>query len=205
METQIIPAEEPTAIPHAADVLAHNGVVAFPTDTVYGIGALAFEEEAIERLYFIKGRSHSKAIAILISDIHELELVTPHPSKMALDIAKRFWPGPVTMILPQHPNVPDALSALPTIGVRIPDHPVALALLRETGPLGVTSANLSGSANTSSAQEVIAQLDGRVHLIIDGGATPGKVPSTVVDLTTAEMRILRQGPVTMKDLESVLA
>ena len=104
------------------------------------------------------------------------------------------------MIVPRNPALPEILSTLPTIGVRIPDHPVALALLKAAGPLAVTSANISGAANTLTAKQVMKQLKGRIHLIIDGGRTPGGVPSTVIDYTTPEPKILREGPISLKQI-----
>jgi L-threonylcarbamoyladenylate synthase len=122
----------------------------------------------------------------------------------ALRLAERFWPGPLTIIFPRYPDLPSELSPLPTIGVRMPDHPVALKLLRLSGPLAVTSANISGSSNTRTAGEVMAQLGGRVPIILDGGRTPGGLPSTVVDPCGEELAILRPGPLTRSDLLSVL-
>ncbi len=204
MKTEVLSSDHPVVLAHAVDILQNGGAVVFPTDTVYGLAALPFREEYVERLYTIKGRNSSRAIAILISDLHELEFVSLSPSKIALRLAERFWPGPLTLIVPRHPSVPDTLSTLPTIGVRVPNHPVALALLRMTGPLAVTSANLSGEKNTNSAQEALAQLDGRVHLIIDGGHTPGGIPSTVVDCTSQEAVILRPGPISLEDINKAL-
>lgn len=204
MKTEVLSSDHPIALAHAVDVLQNGGAIVFPTDTVYGLASLPFKEEYVERLYRIKGRNSSRAIAVLISDLNELEFVSLSPSKTALLLAERFWPGPLTLIVPRHPSLPDTLSSLPTIGVRVPNHPVALALLRMTGPLAVTSANLSGESNTNSAQEALAQLNGKVHLIIDGGQTPGGIPSTVVDCTSEEVVILRPGPISMDDIYKVL-
>ncbi|MDH5506249.1 MAG: L-threonylcarbamoyladenylate synthase [Anaerolineae bacterium] len=205
MKTEIMAASLPNALNHALDVLHRGGVVAFPTDTVYGLAALAFQEEGIQRLYSIKGRNQTKAIAVLIHDVRELEQIAVDIPAAAFDLADRFWPGPLTMVLPRHPDVPEALSSNPTIGVRVPDHPVALDLLRLTGPLGVTSANLAGGKNTRDAADVLTQLEGRVHLVIDGGRSPGGVPSTVIDCTKADLTILRPGPISSADIWSVLA
>ena len=205
MNTKVIKATAPNAIDHAADVLCNGGVVAFPTDTVYGLGALAFEDDGILRLYLIKGRNHSKAVVALISDTKDLERLTSQPSDSAICLAEKFWPGPLTLILPSHPDVPDVLAPPPTIGVRIPDHSIALELLQKTGPLGVTSANISGMSNTNSAEQVLDQLDGRIHLVLDGGRTPGGVPSTVVECTGEEINILRKGPITKREILSYLA
>jgi L-threonylcarbamoyladenylate synthase len=205
MKTDLLKADHPSALDHAADVLLHGGTVVFPTDTVYGLAALPSYAEYVERLFIIKGRNSARAIAVLIAGAFELEQVAKDPNPTARRLAERFWPGPLTLIVSRHPSLPDVLSPLPTIGVRIPDHPVALALLRKTGPLAVTSANLSGQDNTSTAQEVMKQLDGRVHLVIDGGRTPGGVPSTVVDCTGKEPLILREGPITEEHIRAALA
>ena len=205
METKTVSTTEPNALMHASDVLRHGGVVAFPTDTVYGLGVMAFEEDGIMRLYLIKGRNHTKAIAILISGIEDLERVADSPSKETLALAEHFWPGPLTLVVPRHPNVPDILSPTATIGVRVPDHPVALELLEMVGPLAVTSANLSEEKNSVTAKNVLEQLGGRVHLTLDGGKTPGGMPSTVVDCSKPEIEILRPGPLKQKELLSVLS
>ncbi len=205
MKTKLLLAEASNTISHAVDVLTQGGVVAFPTDTVYGLGVLASQADSIERLYSIKGREQTKAIAVLIADAEQLEQISENPNEKAMRLAQRFWPGPLTFVLPRHPAFPEGLSPDGSIGVRVPNHPVALALLKEAGPLGVTSANLSGQANASSAKEVLDQLDGRVHLIIDGGKTPGGVPSTVVDMSGDLPNILRPGPVSEAELLATLA
>ena len=204
MKTKLISAKNPAAIAHAIDVLQHGGLVAFPTDTVYGLAAPVFNEESIDRMYIIKGRSNDKAIAVLLGQVDDLDKVAVNISNAARLLAERFWPGPLTLIVPRNPDLPEVLAPLPTIGVRIPDHPVAQDLLRRMGPLAVTSANLSGSENACTAKQVLDQLEGRVHLIIDGGQTPGGVPSTVVECTTPDFQILRNGPISQKDLDSTL-
>lgn len=204
METIVIAVDQPGAIQHAADVLRHGGLVAFPTDTVYGLAALPAEAGLIERLYVVKGRNHAKAIAVLIGQLADFEKVSPEPGTLALRLAWAFWPGPLTLVVPRHPSLPESISPLPTVGVRMPDHPVALQLLSLTGPLAVTSANLSGEANTLTAEEVQAQLSGRIHLILDGGETPGGIPSTVVDCTGEEPVILRPGPISMQKIKNAL-
>lgn len=191
----VLPAHEDRAIARAAAVLQQGGTVVFPTDTVYGLAASAFQPKAIEKLYEIKERPKDQAIAILLGTPAHLARVALQPGKTAQVLAEKHWPGALTIIITRHPDVPDNLSPLPTIGVRIPDHPAAIALLKQTGPLAVTSANLSGQPNTTTAQEVLAQIGDRVDLILDGGKTPGGVPSTVVDLTGDEPKILREGPV----------
>lgn len=204
MKTEVIKSDHRVALQHAVDTLQNGGLVAFPTDTVYGLGALPASAEFIERLYTVKGRESTRAIATLISSPEELSDVSSSPNKIAQILAEQFWPGPITLIIPRHPNLPQVLSPTPTIGVRIPDHDFALQLLALTGPLGVTSANISGQENTTTAQEVLGQLEGRIHLVIDGGKSPGKVPSTVVDCTGDEPVILRTGPVSLEDIRQAI-
>ena len=205
MKTEIISSKHPLVVPHAVDVLNHSGLVAFPTDTVYGLAALAFNEASIERLYIVKGRNHTKAIALLMSSLDQLDQVAVNITTVARRMAESFWPGPLTLILNRHSSLPGILAPEPTIGVRVPDHPDALALIEKTGPLAVTSANLSGHQPPRTAKEVLAQLNHKIHLIIDGGSTPGGIPSTVVDCTTPNIKILRHGPLSLQILQSVLA
>lgn len=195
MKTNRIPATKKNWVDKALKVLDGGGVVAFPTDTVYGVGVRVFDLAGIERLYAIKERERTKAIAVLIAETSQLKQIG-EANKAAMKLTKRFWPGPLTLVLRRQSEVPELLTQGPTVGVRVPDHAVARALLAAAGPMAVTSANLSGGKNALTADEVMEQLDGRVELIIDGGRTPGDQSSTVVDLTGAEPKILRQGPVT---------
>ncbi len=201
MKTEIIPANE---IQAALKILKNGGIVAFPTDTVYGLGALAFNNNAIESIYEAKNRPIEKAIPILIGDLSELEKVADDIPNMALRFASRFWPGPLTCIVPKKQTLPLAVSATSTVAVRIPDHIDARALLRAAGPMAVTSANISGGKNPSTAQEVYDQLNGRIPLILDGGTTQGGIPSTLVDCTGELPMILREGPITLNELLSAL-
>jgi L-threonylcarbamoyladenylate synthase len=203
MKTECISAEHPNAIQHAIDVLRNGGIIAFPTDTVYGLAAPINNVASIDRLYVAKGRNSDRAIAVLLGDPDQLDQVAVDLSEDAHKVAEYFWPGPLTMVVPRHLNLPDILAPLPTIGVRVPDHPVALALLRATGPLAVTSANISGQDNTMTAKQVLKQLKGRIHLIIDGGRTPGGVPSTVINCVSPEIEILREGPISLKQIKKV--
>jgi len=204
MKTEVLPASDPNAIRHAADVLRHNGLVAFPTDTIYGVGALAFKAEAVQRLYVVKGRATDKAIAVLVAHTADLPKVAQELTPSAQRLAQKFWPGPLTLVVPKHPDLPAVVSALPTVGVRFPDHPVARKLLELTGPLAVTSANRFGEPNALTAEEVLAHLSGRIDLLIDGGRVPGGIPSTVVDCTGLAPIILRQGPVSTGEIEAAL-
>lgn len=201
MKTEIIPASE---IQSALKILQNSGIVAFPTDTVYGLGALAFNNKAIESIYKAKDRPIEKAIPILIADVEDLKIVADDIPDMAQILASRFWPGPLTCIVPKKRTLPLAVSATSTVAVRIPDHHDARALLRAAGPMAVTSANISGQASPSTAQEVYEQLNGRIPLILDGGGTQGGVASTLVDCTGEKLVILREGPITMAELLAVL-
>jgi L-threonylcarbamoyladenylate synthase len=197
MHTEIIPATE---IGQALHILKSGGIVAFPTDTVYGVGSLAFDNAAIESIYAAKDRPVEKAIPILIADLDDIYKVAENIPEMALRFASRFWPGPLTCVVPKKPILPSAVSATPTVAVRIPDHADARALLRAAGPMAVTSANISGQPSPSTAQEVYDQLNGRIPLILDGGKTPGGLPSTLVDCTGEKPVILREGSISLAEL-----
>ena len=205
MKTLIISTTSPDAIEQALVVLNSGGLVAFPTDTVYGVGALAFDGRAVESIYAAKDRPIEKAIPVLIGDADDMEKVGLDIPDVAYRLASRFWPGPLTLVIPKRLNLPEAVSATATVGVRVPGHEVARAVLRAAGPMAVTSANISGQPSPSTAEEVYAQLGGRIRLILDGGKTPGGVPSTVVDCTSQELKILREGPITLEDIRSKLS
>ncbi len=204
MDTRIVDARSKGALQAAVEILNAGGLVAFPTDTVYGVGALAFDEEAVRSIYDAKGRSEDKAIPILIGDAVDLDRVALSLPPAARRLAERFWPGPLTLVVLKHPDLPSAVSSTDTVGVRVPDHAVARALLRRSGPLAVTSANLSGQASSRTAREALQQLGGRIPLILDGGQTPGGVPSTVLDCTQPEPVVLRAGPVALDDIQAAL-
>jgi len=204
MNTEVISADSSKAISRAVEILRAGGLIAFPTDTVYGAGALAFDGKAVESIYAAKDRPIEKAIPILIADALDLEKVASNIPDMARRLAARFWPGPLTLVVPKLPTLPEPVSSTDTVGVRVPDHAVARALLRAAGPMAVTSANISGKPSPSTAEEVFSQLGGRIDLIVDGGKTPGGVPSTLVDCTKPKPEILREGPITLKDIESVI-
>jgi L-threonylcarbamoyladenylate synthase len=204
MNTIIIPLEDPTALARALEVLKSGGLVAFPTDTVYGVGAIAFDQVAVMSIYTAKYRPVEKAIPVLIGDVEDLEKVAISVPEIALKLAAHFWPGPLTLVVPKNPELSETVSAGPTVGVRVPDHPVVRSLLRLAGPLAVTSANLSGQLNPTTAKQVFGQLGGRIGLILDGGITPGGVASTVVDCTSGKLQILRLGPVTKDEILAII-
>jgi L-threonylcarbamoyladenylate synthase len=182
-------------IVRAVRVLRDGGIVAFPTDTVYGVGAHAFLPAAVEQLYAVKRRPRDKAIALLLSGVDALPTVALSIPDLAYALATRFWPGALTLVLRRTARVPDAVtSGGDTVAVRAPDHPVTQALIAALGaPLAATSANLSGQPAPATADGVLAQLAGRVDLLLDGGTCPGGVASTVLDLTVSPPRILRAG------------
>ncbi len=205
MITTVLPTSDPIAIPRALEILSAGGLVAFPTDTVYGVAAGLFNAPGIDRLYEAKARSANKAIAVLIAEVDQLNLLTPGLTSSARRLADRFWPGALTLVVPKHASLPANLSPLPTVGVRMPDHPFARALMRVTGPLATSSANISGESNTLTARQVLDQLDGRIELLLDGGPVPGGVPSTVVDCTQDPPQILRQGALTAEEIAAALS
>jgi L-threonylcarbamoyladenylate synthase len=204
MKTLHLPADDPDTIPSALAALLAGGLVAFPTDTVYGVGAIAFQGETIEKIYAAKDRPGEKAIPILLAEANELAKVARHVPQMAQALAARFWPGPLTLVVPKAPDLPKAVSATASVAVRVPDHPIARTLLLNAGPMAVTSANLSGLRSPVTADEVMGQLGGRIQLVIDGGRTPGGIPSTLVDCLGEEPRILREGPITAEQIEQAL-
>lgn len=193
---------KPGDIARAVEVLCDGGIVAFPTDTVYGVGAHAMLAAAVERLYLVKQRPRDKAIPLLLPGVDALLQVGSEIPDAAYALAERFWPGPLTVVLRRAPAVPNAVtSGRDTVAVRVPDHPVTQALLAAlAGPLAATSANLSGQPAPDTAQGVLDQLDGRIRLILDGGTCPGGVASTVVDLTVSPPRILRQGSISEQQI-----
>ncbi|MCR4405446.1 MAG: L-threonylcarbamoyladenylate synthase [Anaerolineae bacterium] len=196
METRILSADDPAALSVALDILRQGGVIAFPTDTVYGVGAHAFQPEAVESLYVVKGRPAEKAIPLLIASADDLFLVAAEVPEAVYRLAARFWPGGLTLVVPRHPCVPEAVSPGPTVAVRVPDHRCPLALIAALGaPLAATSANLSGQPSPATAEQVLVQLGDRIALILDGGPCPGGVPSTVVDVTVDPPVILRHGAI----------
>lgn len=204
MNTRILSADLPDILPMIRLVLEAGGLIAFPTDTVYGVGALAFDEKAVESIYTAKARPVEKAIPVLLGDSDELEKVASGVPPMALRLASRFWPGPLTLVIPKNPALPNVVSATNTVGVRVPDNQVARTLLRAMGPMAVTSANISGEKDPTTSGEVFDQLRDRIELILDGGKTAGGIPSTVVDCTYNEPVILRAGPITVEEIRSAL-
>ena len=205
MKTKIIPISDPNAVSTALEFLRAGELIAFPTDTVYGVGTFAFNGKAAQHIYTVKKRSPDKAIPILLGDISQIPLVAVNLPESALKLAEAFWPGALTLAVPKHPDIPEEVSSLETVGIRIPDHDFTRALLNAAGPMAVTSANISGKDSPVDAGDVYAQLKGILPLILDGGHTRGGTSSTVIDCTRDEIVILREGPIQREEIERVLA
>lgn len=193
-------------VERAAALLRAGEIVAFPTDTVYGIAADPSNETAVRQLYTVKGRAPEKAIALLVSGESQLEWITDPALPGLAPLAEAFWPGGLTVVVPARPDAAVATGQpFSTVGLRMPDHPIPLALIREMGyPLATTSANLSGSPSPRTAADVEGQIGGRIALIIDGGECPGGTDSTVVDLTTTPPTVRRVGAVPVDQLVPIL-
>jgi len=197
---------DPSVIARAAALLAQGRLVAFPTETVYGLGANALDPAAVARIYEAKGRPAYNPLIVHVSDAAAARrLVTAWP-EAAERLAGRWWPGPLTLVLPKSREIPPEVTAgLETVALRVPAHPVALALLRAAGlPVAAPSANRSGEVSPTTAEHVQHSLGDRVPMILDGGPTPVGIESTVVDLTDRMPCLLRPGMVTQADLEAVV-
>jgi L-threonylcarbamoyladenylate synthase len=190
------------AIARAADTIRRRGLVAFPTETVYGLGANALDPAAIARLFEAKGRPPTDPLIVHIADIGQLDRVAATVPASARELAGAFWPGPLTLILPKRETVPDVVTAgLSTVGVRVPAHRVAQALLASAGvPIAAPSANRFSAPSPTRAEHVVQDLGERVDLILDGGPTPIGVESTIVDCTTSPFTLRRPGGVTREAL-----
>lgn len=197
---------DPSVLAEAARVLRSGGLVAFPTETVYGLGARAYDPAAVKRVFEAKGRPPDNPLIVHVDSIEMAEEVFLEIPEWVRAFLKRVWPGPVTVVLPKSRRVPDEVTAgLGTVAVRAPAHPVALGMIRELGePVAAPSANLSGRPSPTTAQHVIEDLGDRVDLIIDAGETFLGVESTVIDLTTDPPTLLRPGPVAVEDLVKLL-
>lgn len=199
MTAKVIASDHRHALSIALETVQTGGLIAFPTDTVYGIGCSAENPRGINRLYEVKNRERDKPIPLLIADRSELEDLVQIIPPMAEVLMERFWPGPLTLIFPGSETLPTELSPTDTIGVRLPDHNFTRQLIRVTGPLATSSANISGRVSAHTADDVLNQVGSQIELVIDGGETRGERASTVVDCTKEPVRILRQGPIS-KDI-----
>jgi len=194
------------AIREAAEVLRRGGLVAFPTETVYGLGALIHLREAVRRIFEVKGRPPDNPLIVHISRLDQLYEVAREVPERALKLAEVFWPGPLTLVLPKSASVPSEVTAgLPKVAVRMPAHTVALALIEEAGtPAAAPSANLSGRPSPTSAEHVLKDLGGRIEGVLDAGETLYGVESTIIDLTTSPPILLRPGAMPIEKVEEIL-
>ncbi|NLY75291.1 MAG: threonylcarbamoyl-AMP synthase [Firmicutes bacterium] len=208
METLILKVnrDQPRGLEPAARILQSGGLVAFPTETVYGLGAIFNNETALLNIFAVKGRPADNPLIVHIYGLDQLSRIAGSISPSAEKLIDRFWPGPLTLIFPKKPEVSSRVTAgLDSVAVRMPSDPAARELLRLTGiPVAAPSANLSGKPSPTLGEHVINDLFGKIECIIDGGACPAGVESTVLSLTGTVPVILRPGTVTREDLEQVL-
>lgn len=206
VQTVRLSARSPEALQQAVELLQHGEVIAFPTDTVYGLGAHPFLPEAVTRLYRVKERPSHLAIPLLLPDAAAMEAVCSDIPTLAWQLAERFWPGGLSLVLRRAPGLPDEVTGGgPTVAVRVPDHDLVRDLCRRLGaPLAATSANRHGHPDLVTADRVEVELGGRIPLLLDGGACPGGMASTVLDLTVWPPVIRRSGPVTAGQLAALV-
>jgi L-threonylcarbamoyladenylate synthase len=192
-------------VERAIRILKNGGIVAFPTDTIYGLGANAFDEDAVLRVYEAKIRPHNFALTLLLADTSQIKLVAENIPKITWKLAEKFMPGALTIVLNKSMAVSNMITGEGnTVAVRIPNHPVPIALIKGLGaPITGTSANISGGNNPLTAEDVFKQLRYRIDMIIDGGRCPIGVSSTVLNLTTNPPKIIREGAISRDQIESV--
>lgn len=190
----------------AGAVLRSGGLVVFPTETVYGLGANALDAGAVASIFAAKGRPSDNPLIVHISRMAQVYELADDFTVLAQRVAEAFWPGPLTLVLPKKPCIPDQVTAgLSTVALRMPDHPLALALLDKAGvPVAAPSANTSGKPSPTTAEHVLRDLAGKVDVVVDGGECRIGVESTVLDMTSEPPVILRPGGVSLEDLEGVL-
>lgn len=195
-----------SAIDAAAQAIRRGALVAFPTETVYGLAADALNPEAVARVFEVKGRPANNPLPVQVASERDIPQVAVDIPCVAAELIRRFMPGPLTIVLRASPDVPDLVTAgTGTVGVRIPDHPVALELLRSAAiPIVAPSANPSGEPPPTSAEEVLAYLGGRIEYLLDAGPSQIRIASTVVDLTSTPPRILRHGAISDEELAPFL-
>jgi L-threonylcarbamoyladenylate synthase len=196
----------PEGLAAAAVLLDGGGLAAFPTDTVYGIGCRADDAEAIGRLFAAKRRPVDKQVPILAASLEQAAALGYEVEDRVRALAARWWPGPLTIVLRAQPGLGGESKQPLTQAFRVPDHPVALALIERSGPLATSSANRSGEPETYDADDILVAFadDDLLDAVVDGGRVPGGVASTVLDLTGASARILREGPITRDELAEVI-
>ena len=205
-QAQVLPASAPESIRVAAEIIRGGGLVAFPTETVYGLGANALDPDAVAKIFEAKQRPSFDPLIVHIAERISLDLLAQEIGPADHRLMNAFWPGPLTLILPKRAKVPDLVTAgLSTVAIRMPAHSVAQALIREAGvPIAAPSANLFGYVSPTCAQHVLAGLGDRVDLILDGGPCPLGVESTIVSMIGARAELLRSGSVTLAEIREVI-
>jgi L-threonylcarbamoyladenylate synthase len=193
-------------IRQAAEIIKKGGIVAFPTETVYGLGADAFNPLAVARVFEVKRRPHFDPLIVHVADPADVKKLAKEIPSSAKKLAERFWPGPLTIVLLKKENIPDIVTAgLPTLAIRMPNHLMALALIEESKcPIAAPSANLFGYLSPTTAEHVRNQLGDQVDLILDGGPCPVGVESTIVSFLEEEPMLLRPGGVSLEEIESII-
>ena len=206
MQTRIISAAAPECAALAAKIIRSGGLVALPTETVYGLGANGLDPEAVDQIFTVKGRPNDNPLILHIADASQIDTLCHHVPESAYRLAEKFWPGPLTIVLPAKSCVPKRTTGgLDTVAVRCPDNAVTREVIRLAGvPIAAPSANISGKPSTTTAQHVLDDHKGKIPLIIDGGACRVGVESTIVDLTEDRPRLLRPGGITPEQLTEVL-
>ena len=206
MKTLLLPASDPATPEIAAGIIRRGGLVAIPTETVYGLGANGLDEAAVAGIFAAKGRPQDNPLILHVAEPAEMERFCHSIPESAYALADKFWPGPLTMVLPARDLVPKRTTAgLPTVAVRCPDNDATRAIIRLSGvPIAAPSANLSGKPSTTTAEHVLHDHDGKIDAIVDGGPCRVGVESTIVDLTEERPRLLRPGGITPEQLLSVL-
>ena len=197
---------DPKTLAYASEILRRGGLVAYPTETVYGLAASAFADGSIARVFEAKGRPVGQPLPVQIADVREVETLARSVPETAARLLADFFPGPLTLIFWRQPTVSLTITGGgETVGLRMPDHPVALGVLRAFGgPLVCPSANLTGHRASMSASDVLEDLDSRIDLVLDGGPTDDRVPSTVLDLTVTPAKIIREGKISRAQLAAYL-
>lgn len=197
--------ESDLRIKAAADCLKSGGIIAVPTDTVYGLGADPFSVEAVQKLYTLKGRPEAKPIPLLLSAVEDVKQVAQNLPDLFFQLTERFWPGGLTIVVEAKNLLPQLTAGGTTVGVRIPNQPLLLEILQEFGgAMAVTSANLSGQPAATAPDEFGAALISRIDMIVDGGKTPGPIPSTVYDISVSPPQIRRHGVISEETLTEAL-
>ncbi len=206
MKTLLLSANDPETPRISAEIIKNGGLVAIPTETVYGLGANGLDEAAVASIFEAKGRPQDNPLILHIADTAEMEKLCLHIPPAAYALAEAFWPGPLTMILTANPIIPKRTTGgLSTVGVRCPDCAVTRDIIRLAGvPIAAPSANISGKPSTTNAQHVLHDHNGRIHAVVDGGASRVGVESTIVDLTDSRPRLLRPGGIGPEQLLAVL-